>query len=209
MLQLVLFLFVNLLSAQDFDILIRGGRVVDGSGNPWYSADLGLRNGRIAEIGALSQRSARKVITLHGEVVAPGFIDMMGTNSIPLLTEPGSGDSKLRQGLTTIMAGEGGSAAPQSPATFPKEVAAKGFRWSTYAEYHALLESRGLAINVVHSIGAAQVRRVVIGDKDQEPTPAQLDQMRALVEQGMKDGAVGFSTALIYPPAPTPRPPNW
>jgi len=200
LLQLVLLIFVNLLSAQDFDILIRGGRVVDGSGNPWYRADVGIRNGRIAEIGSLAGRPARRVITLNGEVVAPGFIDMMGTNSIPLLTEPGSGDSKLRQGLTTIMAGEGGSAAPQSAATFPKEVAAKGYRWGTYAEYHALLEKQGLPINLVHNIGAAQVRRVVIGDKDQEPTPAQLNQMRALVEQGMKDGAVGFSTALIYPP---------
>jgi N-acyl-D-amino-acid deacylase len=125
---------------------------------------------------------------------------MMGTNSIPLLTEPGSGESKLRQGLTTIMAGEGGSAAPQSPATFPKDVAAKGFRWSTYSEYHALLEKNGLPINLVHNIGAAQVRRVVIGDKDQAPTPQQLNQMRDLVDQAMKDGAVGFSTALIYPP---------
>ncbi len=200
MFRIVLLLAANLLTAQDFDILIRGGRIVDGSGNPWYRADLGIRNGRIAEIGSLEGRSARRLISLNGEVVAPGFIDMMGTNSIPLLTEPGSGDSKLRQGITTILAGEGGSAAPQSPATFPPSVAQMGYRWSTYAEYHSLLEKHGLAVNVVHNIGAAQVRRVVIGDKDQEPTPAQLDQMRALVEQGMKDGAVGFSTALIYPP---------
>ncbi|MBI3209156.1 MAG: D-aminoacylase [Candidatus Solibacter usitatus] len=186
--------------AQDFDILIRGGRVVDGSGNPWFRADVGVRNGRIVEVGPLANRKARRVIELRGEMVSPGFIDMMGATSVPLLLEPASGQSKLRQGITTILAGEGGSAAPQIDATFPKEAAAKGFRWSTFAEYHALLAKSGLPLNVVHNVGAAQVRRVVIGVEDRAPTAAELEKMKAHVDEAMRAGAAGVSTALIYPP---------
>lgn len=200
MFRLVLLLAAISLSAQDFDIILRGGKIVDGSGNPWFFADVGIKNGRISELGRLPGRTAKRIIPLKGQMVAPGFIDMMGTNSIPLLVDPASGDSKLRQGITTIMAGEGGSAAPQIPETLPQEAVRKGYRWSTYAQYHALLEKNGLPINVVHNIGAAQVRRVVIGVKDQEPTPAQLEQMKQLVDEGMRAGAVGLSTALIYPP---------
>lgn len=189
-----------LLGQQPYDLVVKGGRIVDGSGNPWYRADLGIRNGRIATIGNLSQAQAKRTIELKGEMVAPGFIDMMGTNSIPLLVDPASGDSKLRQGITTILAGEGGSAAPMIPSIFPQEVAKAGFRWSRYSEYHALMEKRGMPLNVVHNVGAAQIRRVVIGEEDRPPTPAELDRMRQLVRQAMEDGAVGISTALIYPP---------
>ncbi len=176
-------------SAQDFDLLLTGGRIVDGSGNPWYRADLGLRNGRIAELGSLAGRSAKRTIDLHGLTVAPGFIDMMGASSVPLLTDRAAAESKLRQGITTILAGEGGSVAPQ-----------KEGRWRTFAEYFDLLEHAGIAINVVHNVGAAQVRRLVIGDEDRAPSPDQLAEMKALVDQAMLDGAVGLSTALIYPP---------
>jgi N-acyl-D-aspartate/D-glutamate deacylase len=189
-----------LLGQQPYDLILRGGRVVDGSGNPWYRADIGIRNGRIAAIGNLSGAQARRVIELKGEMVAPGFIDMMGASSIPLLVDPASGDSKLRQGITTILAGEGGSAAPTIPAIFPRDVARAGYRWSTYGEYHAVLEKRGLPLNVVHNVGAAQIRRVVIGEEDRVPTPAEIERMRQLVRQAMEDGAVGLSTALIYPP---------
>lgn len=189
-----------LLGQQPYDLVLRGGRVVDGSGNPWYRADLGIRDGRIATIGNLAGAQARRIIELKDEMVAPGFIDMMGTNSIPLLVDPASGDSKLRQGITTILAGEGGSAAPMTPSIFPQDVAQAGFRWSTYGEYHALMEKRGLPLNVVHNVGAAQLRRVVIGEEDRVPTAAELERMRQLVRQAMEDGAVGLSTALIYPP---------
>lgn len=193
-------LMLCLLGQQPYDLILKGGRIVDGSGNPWYRADIGVRAGRIATIGSLTKAGARRTIALNGEMVAPGFIDMMGTNSIPLLLDPASGDSKLRQGITTIMAGEGQSAAPMTPEIFPADIARGGYKWSTYADYHALLARKGLPLNVVHNVGAAQIRRAVIGEEDRPPTPAELDRMRQLVRKAMADGAVGLSTALIYPP---------
>jgi len=191
----MLFLFLLCLipaHAQEFDFILRGGRIVDGTGNPWYRADVAIKDGRIAAIGNLAQRTARRAISLNNQIVAPGFIDMMGASSLPLLNDPASGDSKIRQGITTILAGEGSSPAPRCNADAGS--------WSNYDTYHPLLEKRGLAVNVVHNVGAAQVRRCVIGDKDQVPTPAQLEAMKKLVDEAMRAGAVGLSTALIYPP---------
>ncbi len=186
--------------AQPFDVVVAGARVVDGMGNPWYRADLGVRGGVIAEIGNLAGRPARLTIDGRGQVVAPGFIDMMGGASSPMLLDPISATSKLTQGITTIFAGEGGSEAPQNERTFAEDFAKAGYRWSTFAEYFRLIEKRGMGVNAIHNVGAAQVRRVVIGTDDREPTAAELDKMRAHVDQAMRDGAVGFSTALIYPP---------
>ncbi|HUQ91174.1 MAG TPA: D-aminoacylase [Bryobacteraceae bacterium] len=188
------------LAAQDFDLLLANARVVDGSGNPWYRADIGVRAGKIAQIGRLKGRSARRTIDVKDQVVSPGFIDMMGATSLPLLLEPTSAESQLRQGITTLLAGEGGSAAPQTNGTFPAEAKKRGFAWKTFGEYFAILEKAGIAMNAIHNVGAAQVRLVVIGDRDREPTPAELETMKGHVAQAMKDGAVGLSTALIYPP---------
>lgn len=182
--------------AQDFDLIVAHGRIVDGSGNPWYRASIGVRAGRIAAIGDLSGRKARRTLDARDQVVSPGFIDMMGASSVPLLENRNSAESKLRQGITTINAGEGSSDAPRNERT---EHGGQP-RWRTFAEYFRLLEQKGMAINAIHNVGAAQVRLAVIGDKQQDPTPAQLDAMKALVEQAMKDGAIGLTTALIYPP---------
>jgi len=103
-------------AAQSFDLIIEGARIVDGAGNPWYRGDVGVRGDRIAEIGNLSGRTGRR-ISARGHVVAPGFIDLMGADSFPLLLDPASGISKLAQGITTMLAGEGESTAPQSDAT--------------------------------------------------------------------------------------------
>jgi len=183
------------LAAQPFDLLLTNGKVVDGMGNPWYRADVGIRAGRIAAIGRLEGRQATRTIDLRGQVVAPGFVDMMGGSSLPLLLHPASAQSKLRQGITTMFAGEGSSEAPRGD-----EPAIAGYRWRTFGEYFALLEKKGIGLNVVHNVGAAQVRRLVIGDEDRAPTPAELNRMRQHVEQAMRDGAAGLSTALIYPP---------
>ncbi|MGH9721290.1 MAG: N-acyl-D-amino-acid deacylase family protein [Bryobacteraceae bacterium] len=175
------------LGAQDFDLVLLGGRVADGTGNPWYRADVGVRVGRIAEIGRLAGRSAARVIDVKGQVVAPGFVDMMGATSEPLLADRASAESKLRQGITTMLAGEGASVAPSA-------------RWKTFGEYFARLNQAGIPLNLVHNVGAAQVRRAVIGDEDRAPTPQQMAAMKQHVAQAMRDGAVGLSTALIYPP---------
>lgn len=181
--------------AQPFDLLLTNGRIVDGMGNPWYRADVGIRAGRIAAIGSLRTQPATRTLDVQGQVIAPGFIDMMGGSSFPLLVNSASGQSKLRQGITTIFAGEGSSEAPRGDLP-----AVEGYRWRTFAEYFALLEKKGIPLNVVHNVGAAQVRQLVIGVEDRAPTPAELDRMRALVDQAMRDGAAGLSTALIYPP---------
>jgi N-acyl-D-amino-acid deacylase len=199
--KLALFAFVvTSLAGQDFDLIVAGGRIVDGQGNAWYRADIGIRDGRIAEIGKLTSRRAGRVIEVHDQVVSPGFIDMMGNSSEPLLYNRNSAESKLRQGITTLLAGEGDSVAPQSDRLARPRAAAAGYRWHTFGEYFDLLERKGIAMNVIHNVGAAQVRRVVIGDEDRAPAPQQLEQMKELVAQAMRDGAVGLSTALIYPP---------
>ena len=170
-----------------FDLLIAGGRIVDGSGNAWYRADVGIRAGRIAAIGSLRGRPTKRTIDARNHVVAPGFVDMMGASSEPLMEDRASAESKLRQGITTMLGGEGSSTAPSK-------------KWPTFDAYFRALEAKGIAINTIHNVGAAQVRRQVIGDENRAPNETEMAQMRALVEQAMKDGVVGFSTALIYPP---------
>jgi N-acyl-D-amino-acid deacylase len=185
-----------------FDVLIKNGHIIDGTGNPWYIADVGIRDGVIVEIGNLTERAAARVIDARNLTVAPGFIDMMGGSSLPLLLDPVSAESKLRQGITTMLVGEGESLAPQSESTINEALDRSGLRitWQTYAQYFRLLEEKRMTMNVVHNVGAAQVRRIVIGDEDHAPTPKELAEMKELVAQAMKDGAIGLSTALIYPP---------
>ena len=186
-----------------FDILILHARILDGAGNPWYRGDIGITGDRITAIGHLEGYHGNRIIDAADRVVTPGFVDMMGQSSLVLVTDPGSAESKLRQGITTYLSGEGGSPAPQNAETMGDGVVlgADTLRWTTYGEYFALLEARGIALNVVHDVGLTQVRRVVLGDNDVQPTPEQLEEMKALVHQAMEDGAVGVSTSLIYPPA--------
>jgi len=185
-----------------FDLEIMGGTIVDGTGNPWYKGDIGIKGNQIVAIGDLRGRSAAREIDARGKVVAPGFIDMMGGSSLPLLEDPVSAESKLRQGITTMMAGEGESMAPQNARTIKILEEETGVRatWKTYREYMSLLQNRGVALNVMHNVGAAQVREYVMGSTDRPPTAGELKQMKELIAQAMADGAVGLSTALIYPP---------
>ncbi len=177
------------------DIAILGGRIVDGTGAPWYHADVGVRDGLIVEIGRIDASSAETTIDASGMIVAPGFIDMMGQTATPMVEDPKTAVNLLTQGITTINAGEGGSAAPLSS----EEGLRKG--WTTMREYLALLDIQGLPVNVVQTIGHTQVRRIVLGDVDRRPSDEELEQMRGLVREAMEAGAIGVSTALIYPPA--------
>lgn len=129
---------------EHYDLLITGGRIVDGSGRPWYRADIATRGGVIVEIGDLTGRQAERIIEVAGRVVAPGFIDMMGGSTLPLLEDPVSVLSKLHQGITTILVGELTTEAPQNDKTFPKavEVDGENVTWRSYEEYFALLERR-------------------------------------------------------------------
>ncbi|NNF13455.1 MAG: D-aminoacylase [Gemmatimonadetes bacterium] len=184
-----------------YDVLITNARIVDGAGNPWFRADVAIRGDRIADVGNLSGQTALRTIDAQDRVVTPGFIDMMGQSTVVLMTDPPSAESKLRQGITTYLSGEGGSAAPRGEDDDALVVGGEEVRWTRYSEYFDVLEARGIPINVVHNVGLTQVRRVVLGDQDVQPTTDQLEEMKALVRQAMEDGAVGTSTSLIYPPA--------
>lgn len=190
--------------SQSFDILIKNGRVLDGTGSPWYSAEIGIRGDRIVAIGKLSSATGKKTIDAAGKIVAPGFIDTLGQSEMALLIDSRA-LSKLSQGITTEITGEGGSIAPQNDKTIsPMKPVLDHYKlkvdWTTLDGYFRRLEKQGTPLNIGTYVGAAQVREAVIGDDDRAPTPAELDQMKALVEQAMKDGAFGISTALIYPP---------
>jgi dihydroorotase/N-acyl-D-amino-acid deacylase len=189
-----------------YDTVVRNGRIIDGTGSPWYSGDIGIRDGRIAAIGNLTGASARRTIDAHGMVVAPGFIDMLGQSELTILVDPHL-PSKIYQGITTEITGEGNSVAPVSDALLQGDqltLEHYGIKpdWRTLREYFAHLEHQGIGINLATYVGATQVRRVVIGDDNRPPTAAELDRMRALVREAMQDGAVGLSTSLQYAPAP-------
>jgi dihydroorotase/N-acyl-D-amino-acid deacylase len=189
-----------------FDIIIKNGHVIDGTGSPWYAADVAIRDGRIAAIGKLDAAQARRVIDAAGKVVAPGFIDMLGQSELSILVNPHV-PSKIYQGITTEITGEGGSAAPLNDAIINADHVTYehlGINpdWLTLQTYFGKLDEQGIGINLATYVGATQVRRMILGDVDRAPTPAELDQMKSLVRQAMKDGAVGLSTALQYPPAP-------
>jgi N-acyl-D-amino-acid deacylase len=189
-----------------FDLVIRNGRIIDGTGSPWYSGDLGIRDGRIAAIGRLEGAKAKQTVDAAGSVVAPGFIDMLGQSELSILVNP-SLPSKIFQGITTEITGEGGSPAPLNDAIVAADRTGYDHLkitpdWRTLAQYYSRLERQGIGLNIATYVGATQVRRMVLGDDDTDPTPALLERMRELVRQAMREGAVGLSTSLQYPPAP-------
>jgi N-acyl-D-amino-acid deacylase len=189
-----------------YDLVIANAHVIDGTGSPWYAADVAIRDGRIAAIGRLAGAPAKQTIDAHGKIVAPGFIDMLGQSELTVLVEP-TLPSKIFQGITTEITGEGGSAAPLNDAIVKADKVDYDHLkltpdWRTWREYFARVEKQGIGINMAHYVGATQVRRMVLGDADKQPTPAELDRMKALVREAMEQGAVGLSTSLQYPPAP-------
>jgi N-acyl-D-amino-acid deacylase len=192
--------------APSFDIIITNGHVIDGTGSPWYSGDIGIREGKIAFIGNLSVAPRARTIDAHGMVVAPGFIDMLGQSEFTILVDPRL-PSKIYQGITTEITGEGQSVAPLNDAILHADQEQYDHYhiqadWRTFREYFFRLEKQRIGINLASYVGATRVRRMVLGDNDVQPTPAQLEQMKELVIQAMRDGAVGVSTSLQYAPAP-------
>src|SRR3989454_6461229 len=189
-----------------FDLVITNGHIIDGTGSPWYSGDIGIRAGKIAAIGNLTDQPRTRTIEAQGMVVAPGFIDMLGQSELTILVDPRL-PSKIYQGITTEITGEGGSIAPLNSAIIQADHADYDRYhitpdWRTLRQYFTRLEKQGMGINLATYVGATQVRRMVLGDADAQPTPAQLGQMKALVRDAMHDGAVGVSTSLEYAPAP-------
>ncbi|HQR36353.1 MAG TPA: D-aminoacylase [Blastocatellia bacterium] len=170
----------------EFDLLIRNGRVVDGTGNPSFVADVGIRDGKIAAIGRLSDRKATRIVDATGLVVAPGFIDIHNHSDDTIL-EDGNAESMVRQGVTTMIFGEGGSAAPSE-------------KWKDFSSYYAELLRRGISTNVGSYIGSSTVWTMVHGSKAGPATAAELKQMRAVIRTAMEQGALGVASSLSGPP---------
>jgi len=167
---------------EGYDILITGARLLDGSGNPWVTGSVAIKGDRIARIGRFSAAAAR-TIDATGLYVAPGFVDIMDQSGGMLLRD-GTAQSKVRQGVTSLIGGEGGT--PGAPAMLD--------------QYFATLEKQGISVNFGTFVSAAQARTAVLQAADREPTPEELDRMKAIVESAMQRGAVGMTSALIYPP---------
>src|SRR5258707_1058878 len=196
-------------AAGEYDLVIANGHIIDGTGSPWYAGDVAIMAGRIAAIGNLSHASRKRTIDAHGMVVAPGFIDMLGQSELTVLVDPRL-PSKIFQGITAEITGEGSSVAPLNDALIrygrePFDYYGITPDWRTFREYFSRLEKQHVGINTASYVGATQVRAMVLGPDDVQPTPAQLEQMKDLVRKAMRAGAVGVSTSLESPPAPYAR----
>jgi N-acyl-D-amino-acid deacylase len=194
-----------------YDVLISGASVYDGSGGEPFVGEIAITGDRIAYVGRKAPGSARERLDAHGKAVAPGFVNMLAHPEESLLAD-GRALSDLRQGVTLEVLGED-SMGPLSPRMKELGVQRQGdihyeIDWSTLGEYLDKLERRGIAPNVASYVGAGTVRNYVLGERDVQPTPAQLEQMRGLVRQAMEQGALGVTTALIYSPNEYARTPE-
>jgi dihydroorotase/N-acyl-D-amino-acid deacylase len=193
-------------AAQEYDLVIRNGRVVDGTGRAPFAADVALKGDRISFVGRLPRGArGRREIDARGLVVAPGFIDMLGQSEQNVLIDPRA-MSKVMMGVTTEVTGEGGSIAPTNDLLIKEDESFyKRYNldvdWRTLGEYFARLERQGAGVNIATFVGATQVRAYVVGYDNRAPTHDELEKMKALVADAMKDGALGVSTSLQYVPA--------
>jgi N-acyl-D-amino-acid deacylase len=188
----------------DFDLLIRGGDVIDGTGAARVRADVGVRGDTIAAIGDLANKSATTTLDARGQVVTPGFIDLLGNSQAAVLIDPKL-EGKVRQGITTEVTGEGHSPGPQNDVMLAEmeRTKPKGWppvTWHTLGEFMSVVEHHGSALNFAFFIGAANPREMILGQADRAPSADELRRMEAIVKQAVDDGAVGLSSALIYPP---------
>lgn len=187
-----------------YDLIIKNGKIIDGSGNPYYYANVGIKGDKITNIGKLEKAQAKRIIDAKGLIVCPGFIDILGQSSFSLLVDGGA-ESKVHQGVTTEIFGEGVSVAPITPnlrkqlqiwyGDFPFEV-----KWNNFTEYFSQLQQKGISLNAGSYVGAASVRMCVLGFDDRRPSAQELEKMKQLTAQAMEEGAFAVSSALIYPP---------
>jgi N-acyl-D-amino-acid deacylase len=184
-----------------YDLVVRNGKIVDGSGNPWFHADVAVRGDRIAAVGRVPAGAGRREIDARGLVVAPGFIDMHSHSDYVLL-EDGLAQSKVRQGVTTEVLGEGTSAGPRKgkvPAG-RASLAGKEASWTTLGEYFGVLEKAGISVNVASYAGLDNLWRSVMGESHERPSAEQRGRMKELLDEAMRDGAFGMSTLMAMPP---------
>jgi N-acyl-D-amino-acid deacylase len=177
------------------DLKITNGRIVDGTGAPWYRGDVGVRGNTIVAIGNLAGNAATTTIDAHDHIISPGFIDLLGQSQSAVLEDPHL-EAKVRQGVTTEVTGEGFSPGPEKPSADPATKT-----WSTLGAFLDAIDRQGSAINFALLVGASNPREIVIGDVNRPPTATEMREMEAIVDQAMRDGAIGISTSLIYLPA--------
>lgn len=205
-LQLVLFLFFlySCSSEKSFDIIIKNGTIIDGSGNKSFSGDIGVKGDTIAAMGNLSNENAIKTIDATGLVVAPGFVNMLSQAHETLIID-GNSQSDIRQGVTLEILGEGWSMGPwnkqikKGTLSYQKEYKYK-IKWTTLGEYLQYLEDRGVSSNIASFVGATTIRVHEMNRENREPTLQEMERMKELTREAMKEGALGLSTALIYTP---------
>jgi len=203
-LAIACFWMTSYASPAEYDVILRGGTIYDGSGEKPYTGDLAISGDRIAALGDIGEASAPLEIDVAGLAVAPGFVNMMSWANESLI-EDGRSQSEIRQGVTLEIMGEGRSMGPLNERMKQQMLERQSdirydIEWTTLAGYLEFLEKRGISPNVASFIGAATPRNYVLGHEDREPTPEELEQMRALVRQAMEEGALGVASSLIYPP---------
>jgi N-acyl-D-aspartate/D-glutamate deacylase len=200
---LIFVLMAPIAAPQDFDLLIRGGRIVDGTGNPSFVGDIGVNGNRIVAIGHLAGAKAKRTVDAQGLTVAPGFIDIHNHSDYTLMAD-GDAQSMIRQGVTSMILGEGESAAPiggkQQPSSKRVLLNDAPADWTDFNGYYARLLRQGISTNIGSYVGSSQIWTYVHGEQAGPPTAAELDQMRALVRESMQQGALGVSSSLSGPP---------
>jgi N-acyl-D-amino-acid deacylase len=177
------------------DLKITNGRVLDGTGSPWFNADVGIRGDEIVAIGDLSGTPAKETVDAQNRIVSPGFVDLLSWAQYNALTEP-SLEAHVRQGITTAVAGEGYSPGPRRPDQLNETE-----HWTRLGDYLDELDRKGSAINFALLVGSANPREMVIGNANRAATADEMRQMEAIIDQAMRDGAIGISTSLVYVPA--------
>lgn len=196
-------LLATQVTAQDgsYDLVLRNGRIVDGTGNPWFIGDVAVRGDRIVAVGRIETIAAKREIDATGLVIAPGFIDMHSHSDL-LLLEDGNASSKIHQGVTTEVLGEGSSAGPYEGKLSPRQVKVgdKLEQWSTLGEYLELVDRSGVATNVASYVGLNNAWQAVMGESFDRPNGEQIQAMRQSVDRAMRDGAFGLSSQVMMPP---------
>src|SRR5690242_15482433 len=184
-----------------YDVVIINGKIIDGTGNPWFQADVAIKGGKIVKIGRVDAKTAKRVIDAKGMAVAPGFIDMHTHTDLTALADPNT-ESKVRQGVTLDVVGESSTVAPLGGAVLEeyKESAKRRegveIDWTTLDGYFRRLNKKGASINIASSVSPQQIRKLVVGFEDRPATPAEIERMKQLVAQAMEQGAVNLSTAF-------------
>jgi N-acyl-D-amino-acid deacylase len=188
-------------SGATYDVVISNGRIVDGTGNPWFYGDLAIKGGKIAKIGKIDPKAGKRVIDAKGMAVSPGFIDLHTHTDLPALAD-GNVESKIRQGVTLDVIGESTTVAPLKGNVLEeykeeaKRRAGVDVDWTTLEGYFKRLSKKGASMNIASSVSPQQIRKVVVGFDDRPATPAEIEKMKQLVAQAMEEGAVNLSTAF-------------